>query len=154
MLTGPNRIGLLALCALPALGFGIRTPGPLPPGTYLSACGGSGQSPSVRTSYVTAHRPAPRPDLSPVEVFQGATKPMREYEPVGVVQVLAHVSGTSSQELTDRALRAARQMGGDALVAVRIDDAASLRPPVGPVGRLALVASVVRWSVRPGGVPQ
>jgi hypothetical protein len=37
---------------------------------------------------------------------------------------------------------------------VQVDDAAHTRPPVGEVGRLALVASVVRWSDRPSGVAQ
>jgi hypothetical protein len=154
MLAGLNRIGLLALCLLPALVFGARVPSALPIATYMSACGGSGQSPTVRKFYATAHRPTPRPKSAPVEVFEGSAKPGREYEPVGIVQVLAHVSGTGSAELTERAKQAALQMGGDALVSVQVDDAAHTRPPVGEVGRLALVASVVRWSDRPSGVAQ
>jgi hypothetical protein len=149
MLSGSNRIGLMALCVLPALGFGVHVPGPLPVASYISACGGSGQSPTVRTSYVTARRPAPRPKSAPVEMFEGEAKPTRTYEAVGSVLVLAHVSGTGSGELTDRAMQAAREMGGDALVDVHIDDAASLEPPAGPVGRLGLRASVVRWSDGP-----
>ena len=61
MLAGPNRIALLALCAVPALGFGLA-PGSLPVATYISSCGGSGQSPTVSTTYVTSHRA--RPDSS------------------------------------------------------------------------------------------
>ena len=148
MLAGPNRIALLALCALPALGFGLA-PGSLPVATYISSCGGSGQSPTVRTSYATSHRPAPRPKSAPVEVFQGAAKPTRAYDSVGWVSVVAHVSGTGPGELTDRAMQAAREMGGDALVGVQIDDAASLHPPAGAVGRLGLRAVVVRWGDRP-----
>jgi len=49
MLAGVNRIGLLALCVLPALGLGARVPGSLPVATYISACGGTDQSPTVRT---------------------------------------------------------------------------------------------------------
>ena len=146
MLAGLNRIGLLALCVLPALGFGANVPGSLPVASYISACGGSGQSPTVRTSYVPAHRPAPRPKSAPVEMFEGEAKPTRTYEAVGSVLVLAHVSGTGAFELTERAKGAAREMGGDALVSVQIDDAASLHPPAGPVGRLGLRASVVRWN--------
>lgn len=150
MLAAPNRIALLALCALPALGFGMHVPGAVPLATYINACGGSGQSPTVRTSYATPHRPARRPKGAPVEVFhQGAASPTRAYESVGWVSVVAHVDGTGPSELTDRAIQAAREMGGDALVGVQIDDAASLRPPVGAVGRLGLRASVVRWSDRP-----
>ena len=145
MLAGLNRIGLLALCVLPALGFDTRGPGTLPVATYISACGGSGQSPTVHTMYVTAHRPARRPKSAPVDVYEG-TVPTRTYEAVGSVLVVAHVSGTSVPELIDRAKRAAREMGGDALVNVHIDDAASLRPPAGAVGRLGLRAAVVRWS--------
>jgi hypothetical protein len=87
-------------------------------------------------------------------VFEGDAKPTRTYEPVGSVLVVAHVFGTGPSELTDHAMRAARQMGGDALVNVRVDDAASLRPPAGPVGRLALMAAVVRWSDRPNADAQ
>ena len=146
MLAGLNRIGLLALCLLPALAFGAHVPGALPVATYVSACGGSGQSPTVTKTYVTARRPPARPRFANVEVYTGDV-PTRAYEPVGSVLVLTHVSGTGS-ELTDIAIRAAREMGGDALVSVQIDDAASLRPPGGPVGRLGLRASVVRWSDR------
>jgi hypothetical protein len=146
MLAGPNRLGLLALCLLPALVFGARVPGSLPVATYISACGGSGQSPTVNKMYVTAHRPAPRPKTARVELFDGGKQPTRSYEPVGSVIVVAHVSGTGTGELTDRAMRAAREMGGDALMNIHVDDAASLRPPVGPVGRLGLRAMVVRWS--------
>lgn len=149
MLAGPNRIALLALCALPALGLGLQVPGAVPVATYMSACGGSGQSPTVRTSYSTSLRPAPRPKDAPVEVFhQGAASPTRAYDPVGSVSVLAHVEGTGPSELTDRAVQAAREMGGDALVNVEIDDAASLHPPAGAVGRLGLRALVVHWSDR------
>jgi len=80
-------------------------------------------------------------------VYEGAA-PTRAYEPVGSVLVVAHVSGTGPAELTERAKLAARQMGGDALVSVQVDDAAHTRPPAGPVGRLALLALVVRWSER------
>lgn len=148
MFATPNRIALLTLCALPALGFGIQLPGALPVATYISACGGSGQSPTVRTSYSTPHRPPRRPKSAPVEVFHGAASPTRAYESVGWVSVVAHVDGTGAGELTDRAMLAAREMGGDALVGVQIDDAASLRPPAGAVGRLGLRALVVRWSDR------
>jgi hypothetical protein len=148
MSAGLSRIGLLALCVLPALGFGVRVPGTLPVATYMSACGGSGQSPTVRTYFVTAHRPARRSSSAPVEVFDVAAKPTRAYEAVGVVHVVARVSGTGEDELRSRAMQAARNMGGDALVDVQIDDAAHTRPPAGNVGTLALVASVVRWSDR------
>jgi hypothetical protein len=154
MLPGLNRIGLLALCLLPALVFDAHVPGSLAAATYISACGGTGQSPTVRTSYVTAHRPARRPKSALVEFFEGEAKPARAYEPVGSVLVLAHVSGTGPGELADRAKAAARAMGGDALVNVHIDDAASLRPPAGPVGRLALRAAVVRWTEQANAVPQ
>ena len=155
MLAGLNRIGLLALCVLPALAFGARLPGALPVATYMSACGGSGQSPTVRTSYSTSHRPAPRPRGALVEVFHhGDASPTRAYEPVGWVSVLAHVDGTGPSELTDRAIQAAREMGGDALVGVEIDDAASLHPPAGAVGRLGIFALVVRWSDPKSGTAQ
>ena len=154
MLAGLNRIGLLALCVLPALGLGAHGPGSLPVATYISACGGSGQSPTVRKFYTTHRRPTPRQKSASVEVFDGAAKPTHEFELVGVVHVLAHVAGTGPGELTELAKQAARQMGGDALMAVQVDDAAHTRPPVGEVGRLALIASVVRWSDRANAVAQ
>jgi len=153
MLAGPNRLCLLALCVLPALGFGAPLRGSLP-ATYISSCGGSGQSPSVRTSYTTAHHPAPRPAGAAVEVFKGAAKPTREYVLVGNIQVVGRMVGTPETELTDRAKQAARRMGGDALVDVQIDDAAHTRPPAGNVGTLALVALVVRWSDQANSVAQ
>ena len=146
MFAGLNRIGLLALCVLPALAFGAHVPGSLPVATYISACGGSGQSPTVTKTYATSHHPPARPRDANVEVYAGNV-PTRAYEPVGSVLVLTHVSG-SGPTLTNIATRAAREMGGDALVSVQIDDAASLHPPGGPVGRLGLRASVVRWSDR------
>ena len=152
MLAALNRIGLIALCVLPALGFDARVPGSLPVATYISACGGSGQSPTVSKKFVGSHRLAPRSKSAPVDVYAGAA-PTRAFEPIGSVLVLTHVSGTGS-ELTDMAMRAAREMGGDALVSVQIDDAASLRPPGGPVGRLGLRADVVRWSDRADGTAQ
>src|SRR5262245_40464567 len=116
MLAGLNRIGLLAVCVLPALGFGARVPGSLPVATYMSACGGSGQSPSVRTYYATSYRPRSRSASAPVEVFKVGSKPTREYALIGHVQVVSRMVGAGSPELTDLAVKAARRMGGDALV--------------------------------------
>ena len=141
-----NRFALLALCALPALGFHARVPGTVPLGSFFYACAGSGASPTVRTTYATAHRHAPRPKSSPVAVYEGAW-PDKSYELVGEVVVVSHSSLTDSvSELTDHAKQATRRMGGDALVNVNIDDAAHTHPPAGEVGTLALVASVVRWN--------
>ena len=63
--------------------------------------------------------------------------------------MLASGSRTSIDELTDWAKRGARRLGGDAIVNVIVDDAASVQPKAGPVGLLCLTASVVSWEASP-----
>ena len=144
-----NRLALLALCLLPALGIDARLPGAMPVATFTYACQGSGQSPSVRSSYSVARHPAPRSKSAPVEVYHDAVAPTRAYERIGNVQVVYRTSAGNTTDLIELAMRRARQMGGDALVNVQIDDAAHTQPSAGAVGTLALVASVVRWRDQP-----
>ena len=142
-----RRLGLLATCLLPAaFGVGIHTPHAFI-ATHTFACTGpgSGVAPSVRTTYASAERLRPRPKSSLVAVYSRDQKPARAYEVIGQVGVLAHSSHTGTDELTRYAEGAARQMGGDAIIEVSLDDAASVRPKAGEQGMLYLSGSVVRW---------
>ena len=140
-----RMLGLLAVCVLPALGISVRTPHASFIATFFYACPGPGVAPTVRTKHTSAVRPAPRPRSSLVEVFHRGQTPGRTYELLGEVGVLSHSSHTGVDELTTYAERAARQMGGDAIVNVRWDDAASVRPKAGEQGMLYLTARVARW---------
>ena len=140
-----HRFALLAFCALPAVGFGVHTPHTSFVATFIPACSGPGVAPTVRTRFVSGVRPSPRPKSSPVDVFPRGQAPGRTYEMLGEVGVLSHSSHTGVEDLTTYARRAAQQMGGDAIVDVWCDDAASVRPGAGEQGMLYLTASVVRW---------
>ena len=140
-----RRSALLAAFILPALGIGVHTPHSSFVATFIPACSGPGVAPSVRTRFASAARPAARPKSSTVDVFPRGQKPGRTYELVGDVGVLAHSSHTGMEELTTYAKRAAQQMGGDAIVDVWVDDAASVHPRAGEQGMLYLTASVARW---------
>jgi len=144
----PHRLGLLATCLLPAaFGVGMRTPhtGFLATHTFACSGPGSGVAPSVRTTYTSAGRQRPRSKSSIVTVYSRDEKPARTYEVLGEIGVLAHSSHTGQDELTRYAEGAARQMGGDAIIDVRLDDAASVQPKAGEQGMLYLSGSVVRW---------
>ena len=143
--TLPRRFALIMFWALPAVGIGVHTPHASFVATFIPACSGPGVAPTVRTRFASAARPAPRPKSSYVEVYDRGRKPDRTYELLGEVGVLSHSSHTSTEELTACAKRAAHQMGGDAIVDVWLDDAASVRPTAGEQGMLYLTASVVRW---------
>ncbi len=140
-----QRIALLTLCALPA--FAVAVPGARPAAlaSFIHSCDASDPEPRLRTRFTAAGRPAPRPDSATVEVYERGAAPARRYVAIGEVNVLASGSRTPVHELTDRARRGARRLGGDAIVDVAWDDAASVRPPAGSVGQLYLTATVVRW---------
>ena len=140
-----RRFALCAFCVLPALGIGVHTRHASFVATFIPACSGTGVPPSVRPKFASAEPPKPRPKSSHVEVYQRGQKPGRAYEMLGEVGVLAHSSHTSIDELTTYAKRAALHMGGDALVEMWWDDAASVRPKAGEQGMLYLSANVVRW---------
>jgi hypothetical protein len=143
-----RRLGLLATCLLPAaFGVGVHTPhtGFLATHTFACTGPGSGVAPSVRTTYASAERQRPRPKSSTVSVYSHDQTPERAYEVLGEVGVLAHSSHTGIDELTRYAEGAARQMGGDAIIDMSWDDAASVRPKAGEQGMLYLSGSVVRW---------
>jgi len=140
-----RRFGLYAACALPAFGIGIHTPRANFVATYISACQGTGVAPSVRIQWASAARHTARPRSSSVEVYPRGRSIDRTYDVLGEVGVLAHSSHTGVDVLSDYAQRTARKMGGDAIIDVWYDDAASVRPKAGEQGMLYLTARVVRW---------
>jgi len=145
MLPTPNRLALLSLILLPALGVGAPGRQPAFVASFIHSCDASDPRPRLRTNHTAPGRPRPRPASSPVEVFERGRAVPRGHVVIGEVNVLASGSRTPVHELTDCAKRGARRLGGDALVDVSWDDAANVRPPAGAVGRLYLTATVVRW---------
>lgn len=140
----PNRVLLFACCLLPALAFPLPGRPAAVVATFLPSCDASPPRPRLTTTYTAAGRPHAKPADAPVEVFEREADPARRWVALGEVRVLASGPRTSVDDLTDWAKRGARRLGGDALVDVRIDDAASATPPAGPVGLLVLQARVVR----------
>lgn len=139
-----QRLALLALCVLPVLG--IAAPGrPATVASFIHSCDASNPDPRVRTRYTAPGRPTPRRADALVAVYEAGKSPARKFVAIGEVDVLASGSRTAPSELTEWAQKGARRLGGDALVDVRWDDAASVKPPAGPVGLLYLTATVVRW---------
>ena len=143
--TRSTRLATLVVCLLPAFSIGTPTTRPNLVASFFFACPGENPAPRVRTKYTAMRRPARRPKSSPVDVFQRGHAPMRKYQLVGEVDVLAHSSHTNVDDLTHYAIRAAREMGGDALVDVWLEDAASAQPRAGEQGMLCLTAGVARW---------
>lgn len=140
-----SRLALFALCLLPAFGVSLPARPASVVATFLYSCDASSPQPRLRTTYTAAGRPKARPGSAPVEVFHRGQEPARKFVPIGEVSVLAGGPRTSVDDLTDWAKRGARRLGGDALVQVASDDAASMQPKAGPVGLLCLTATVVRW---------
>ena len=138
-------IPLTLMCVLPALAVDVHTPHASFVASFFYACPESNRAPTVRMTYTVANRPAPRPPLTAVEVFERGKSPTRRYLVLGKVQVLAHDSRVGMQGLTDVAIRSARHMGGDAIVDVEWQDAGSTQPRAGDVGQLLLTADVARW---------
>ena len=139
------RMMLGVICVLPLLGIARPNDPSALVASYIPSCDASAPRPRLRTHFTAAGRPERRPDTAAVAVFERGTPPARQYAVLGDVSVLASGSRTSVEELTRWAKRGARELGGDALVDVQLDDAASAKPPAGPVGLLYLSATVVRW---------
>lgn len=141
----PNLLTILVLGCLPAVGVGLPATHSGLLASYFFACGGIHHAPRVRTQYTVTGRPAPRPALSPVSVYYVGKPPVRPYRIVGTVEVLATSTYTRTDELTDCAIRSARRMGGDLIVEVDWQDAASTLPKAGERGLLVLTAAVACW---------
>jgi hypothetical protein len=140
-----SRFALLTCCLLPAVGVSVPVRHTLVVATFTYACDASNRAPRLRTTFTAAGKPRPRSKSSWVEAFDKGQAPARKYVTIGEVSVLASGPRTSIDELTDWARRGARQLGGDAIVNVSVDDAAHVQPKAGPVGLLCLTASVVSW---------
>ena len=140
-----HRLVLLTFCLLPALGAGAPGGRANVVASFIHSCDASNPDPRLRTTFTAEGRPRPRPESAPVEVFERGQSPARRYVAIGHVNVLASGSRTPVTELTEWAQRGARRLGGDAIVDVSWDDAASVTPKAGPVGLLYLSATVVRW---------
>lgn len=141
-----NRLAVLAVCVLPALGVNPRVVGTGPVGSFFYACPGADNAPSVRVRHaIDGSRPRPRPKSSPIDVYERGRKIDRPNELLGSVQVVANDTHQDVRQLTERAVKAARQMGGDAIVDVYVDDAANVQPKAGDRGSLCLTADVLRW---------
>jgi hypothetical protein len=141
----PNLLAVLLLGGVPAVGIGVPATHPGFVASYFFACPGTHHAPRVWTHYTETDRPAPRPASSPVFVYYVGKPPARQYRIVGTVEVLATSTYTRTDELTDSAIRSARRMGGDAIVEVDWQDAASTLPRAGERGLLVLTAVVARW---------
>ncbi len=140
-----NRIALLTFCLLPVLGIGGQAKHANFVTSFMYSCDASSPDPRLRTTWTAAGNPKPRAKAAFVEVFQHGLPPARKYVPVGAVNVLASSGRMTVDELTQWAKRGARKLGGDAIVDVQCEDAASVQPKAGPVGLLYLTAGVVRW---------
>lgn len=140
-----NRLALAALCVLPALATRLPAPGTPIVATFMYACDSEEPRPKLTTHYTGEGRPQPKPKDAPVWLYEKGQEPGRAFEVIGEVQVLSSSSRTGPDVLKDWAIRGARELGGDAVVAVVVDDAGSVSPKAGPVGLLHLKASVARW---------
>ena len=134
---------IVILSALPGLAVESPTTRSWYVASFIPGCEQFG--PSVHAEYTSAGRPAPREASAPVDVYLRGHDPARRYQIVGKLELLARSRNTSVENLVDHARRAARGMGGDALLETWPRDAASLEPPRGESGRLYLTASVIRW---------
>ena len=139
------RLLLASCCLLPALSLGVPTRHSNFVASFIFSCDASNPHPKLRTTWTAEGKPRPRDKSATVEVFEAGALPSRKYDAVGEVSVLASGSRTSIDELTDWAKKGARKLGGDALVNLSWDDAASVKPKAGPEGLLYLTATVVRW---------
>jgi hypothetical protein len=145
MVIRPNLLAVVVLGCLPVAGVGVPATHGSFVASFFYSCGESHHAPRVRTKYTAAGRPAPRPALSPVAIYELGHAPTRRYQILGKVEVLATSTYTRTAELTEYARRSARRMGGDAIVDVDWQDAASTQPRAGEQGLLILTAVVARW---------
>jgi hypothetical protein len=83
-------------------------------GLLLAGCAAT--APSIKTTYLGSGTPVPRPDTARVEVF--FQPPARPHATIGEVEITGEFTAeeASREETLARARRAARQMGGDALI--------------------------------------
>src|SRR6185295_8487106 len=146
LVRGSSRLAVVVVCVLPALGVNPRVVGTGPVASFFYACPGADNAPSVHVRHAfKGGGPPPRPKTSPIDVYERGRAIDRANELLGSVQVVSNSTHQDARQLTERAVQAARQMGGDAIVDVYVDDAANVQPKAGERGSLCLTANVLRW---------
>lgn len=138
-----HRLVLAAICVLPVIPVASPTPGAPIVASFMYACEADEPRPSLTMRYTGEGRSQRREATATVEVFERGHDPARSFRAIGEVRVRANSARTSTVELRRCAERGARELGGDALVDLVIDDAAALH--AGPVGLLCATARVVQW---------
>jgi hypothetical protein len=133
-------LAALVVCTVPALGISMPHGGVV--ATFFPACPGTHVAPTVRKRWTTDDRPSPCPKSTLVTIYTRGMTPPSGYRVIGTVSVVSHSSETQLIDLRQHAQRAAREMGGDALVDLYWDDAAHAR--AGELGKLCLTANVAR----------
>jgi hypothetical protein len=138
-----GKVLLVALCAVPALGFNARTPDGYVASFYF-ACPEYKLPARVRIMSYSKERFEPRTDW-PIRQFERGMPPQRAFQVLGEVEVLARGHKTTLADLREKATKAAEKMGGDALVDVAWRDAGRTEPKIGERGLYVLTAKIVRW---------
>jgi hypothetical protein len=138
-----NRLMLAAVCVMPAIPVRAPVAGAPLVASFMYACESEEPRPTLTTRYSEPGRPKPRDAQAPVEVFMSGQVPTRAFRVIGQVRVRANSGRTSTAELVQWTKRGARQLGGDLVVEMVIDDAAALH--AGPVGLLCATARVAQW---------
>jgi hypothetical protein len=134
------RLAALVAFTLPTLGITMPHGGVV--ATFFPACPGTRVAPTVRKHWASGDRPSPYPKSKLVTIYTRGMTPPSGYRVIGTVSVVSHTSETQLIDLRQHAQRAAREMGGDALVDLQWDDAAHAR--IGELGKLCLTANVAR----------
>ena len=147
-----GRVLLIALCAIPALGFDPRTGDGSVVASFFYACPEYKLPARVRTKSYTREHPEPRTVDWQIEQFDQGFPPQRAHQVLGEVEVLARGHRTTLLDLRSKAREAAAKMGGDALVDIAFRDAGRTEPKIGERGLFVLTAKVARWDDVTGAV--
>jgi hypothetical protein len=144
-----GKVLLVALCAVPALGFDARTPvGHV--ASFYYACPEYRLPARVRTRSYSKERFEPGTEW-PIRQFERGMPPKRAFKVLGEVEVLARGHKTTLGDLREKAIDAAEKMGGDALVDIAWRDAGRTEPKIGERGLYVLTAKIVRWEQESSG---
>lgn len=145
MSSSRGKVLLIALCAMPALGFDARTRDGSVVASFFYACPEYKLPARVRTKSYTRERFESRTVDWQIQQFDQGIPPQRIYKVLGEVEVLARGHKTTLHDLRSKAQQAAARMGGDALVDVTLRDAGRTEPKIGERGLYVLTAKVARW---------
>jgi hypothetical protein len=139
------RILLVALCAVPALGFDVRTRDRSVIASFYFACPEYRLPARVRRTTYSKERYTPRTASWQIRQFEKGLPPQRAFKVLGEVEVLARGHKTTLGDLREMAREEAEKMGGDALVDIAWRDAGRTEPRIGERGLYVLTAKVARW---------